>query len=355
MRLSPLQTPARTMTRQTPLRLGILGCANIARQFVRDVAPSKAVRIVAVASRSAATAATFAAEFAIPRHHGRYEDLLADPGVDAVYVPLPNSLHASWAIEAARQGKHVLCEKPLALGLDEAREMFAVARQHKVMLLEAYPWWFQPQTGELVRLLQSSAIGRVLSVQASFGFMLGEAPGNIRLNPALGGGALLDLGSYVVSLTRLAMGSAPQRVHADVTWDASGVDLATSATLHYADGRRSQLACAMDVAAHRHALIVGSDGAIETEFLNHTGAPGGAFGYQPSQMRVRRGARPFETVLSPAGSGFRFAAEAFAKVVAEEDFAAIERAAAVSLDIAATLDALDASARSGEPVALEHV
>jgi predicted dehydrogenase len=343
------------MTRQTPLRLGILGCANIARQFARDVAPSKAVRIVAVASRSAATAAAFAADFGIPRHHGCYADLLADPGVDAVYVPLPNSLHAPWAIEAARQGKHVLCEKPLALGLDEAREMFAVARQHKVMLLESYPWWFQPQTGDLVRVLQSGAIGRVLSVQASFGFMLGEAPGNIRLNPALGGGALLDLGSYVVSLTRLAMGTAPQRVAADVTWAASGVDLAASATLHYADGRRSQLACAMDLAPHRHALIVGSEGAIETEFLNHTGAPGGAFGYQPSQMRVRRGARPFETVHSPVGSGFRFAAEAFAQVVAEEDFAAIERAAAASLDIAATLDALDASARTGDAVALEPV
>ncbi len=343
------------MTRQSPLRLGVLGCAQIARQFVRDVAPSPAVHVVAVASRDAAKAAAFAAEFGLPRHHGNYEDLLADPAVDAVYVPLPNSLHAQWAIEAARQGKHVLCEKPLALGLDEARDMFAVARQHKVMLLESYPWWFQPQTGELVRLLQSGAIGRVLSVQASFGFMLGDAPGNIRLNPALGGGALLDLGSYVVSLTRMAMGIAPQRVHADVTWAARGVDLNVSATLHYADGRRSQLACAMDMGYHRHALIVGAEGAIETEFANHTGAPGDAFGYQPSQMRVRRRARPFEAVHSPVGSGFRFAAEAFAKVVAEEDFAAIDRASAVSLDIAATLDALDASVRTGDAVALEPV
>jgi predicted dehydrogenase len=343
------------MTPKNPLRLGILGCARIARQFARDVAASPAVRVVAVASRDPATAAVFAADLGIPRHHGRYDDLLADPGVDAVYVPLPNSLHAQWATQAARQGKHVLCEKPLALGLDEAREMFAVARQHKVMLLEAYPWWFQPQTGELVRRLRGGAIGRVQSVQAAFGFMLGDKPDDIRLNPALGGGALLDVGSYVVSLARLAMGIAPQRVAADVTWAASGVDISMSATLHYADGRRAQLSCAMDMAPHRHALIVGSDGAIETEFLNHTGGPGDAFGYQPSQMRVRRGARPYETVHSPTGSGFRFAAEAFAKVVAEENFAAIERAAAASLDIAATLDALDASARTGEAVALEHV
>jgi predicted dehydrogenase len=343
------------MTPENPLRLGILGSARIARQFARDVAASPAVRVVAVASRDAATAASFAADTGIPRHHGCYEDLLADPGVDAVYLPLPNSLHAQWAIEAARQGKHVLCEKPLALGLDEAREMFAVARQHNVMLLEAYPWWFQPQTGDLVRLLQSGAIGRVLSVQAAFGFMLGDKPDDIRLNPTLGGGALLDVGSYTVSLIRLVMGMAPQRVAADVTWAASGVDISTSATLHYADGRRAQLSCAMDMAYHRRALIIGSEGAIETEFANHTGGSGDAVGYPPSQMRVRRGARPYETVHSPTGSGFRFAAEAFAKVVATEDFAAIERAAAASLDIAATLDALDASARTGEAVALEHV
>ena len=118
-----------------PLRIGILGTAHIARQFVRDVAPSPALRIVAVASRSPQAAAAFAAEHRIERHHGRYEDLLDDPQVDAVYLPLPNSLHAAWAVKAARAGKHVLCEKPLALGLAEAQAMFAAARRHGVMLL----------------------------------------------------------------------------------------------------------------------------------------------------------------------------------------------------------------------------
>jgi predicted dehydrogenase len=116
------------MTHKPPLRLGILGCARIARQFVRDVAPSPAVRIAAVASRSATTAAAFAADFALPRHHGRYEDLLADRGIDAIYLPLPNSLHAHWAIEAARHGKHVLCGKPLATSLDIAAMLEAIAR-----------------------------------------------------------------------------------------------------------------------------------------------------------------------------------------------------------------------------------
>jgi len=339
-----------------PLRIGILGCANIARHFVRDVAASPQVAVVAAASRRADTAAAFAAEFGIARHHGSYDALLADAGVDAVYIPLPNSLHAAWALQAAAAGKHVLCEKPLALNLAEAQAMFDAAREHEVVLLEAYPYWFQPQTGDMVALLQQGAIGDVRSVQASFGFTLARPQGNIRMDPALGGGALLDAGSYPLSLIRLVMGSAPHSVQAQAGWAASGVDISLSATLSYADGRRAQMSCAMDGALHRHALIVGSGGVIETEYLNHTAASGAVhpLGFQPSQMRVRRtGSAAFEPVLSATGSGFRFAAEAFAKLVAECDLDAAARAAEASLDIAATLEALALSAREGRaaPVA----
>jgi predicted dehydrogenase len=342
-----------------PLRLGILGAANIARQFARDVAASPALTLAAVASRNAETAAAFAAACGLPRHHGSYEALLADPAVDAIYLPLPNSLHAPWAIRAAEHGKHVLCEKPLATSAAEARAMFDAARRHGVMLLEAYPYWFQPQTGRLVELLHDGTIGPVRTVQAAFGFMLpsesAHPAGNIRMNPALGGGALLDAGSYAASLIRLAMGNAPQRVAATSSWAASGVDISTTATLHYADGRRAQLSCAMDSAYHRHALIVGSQGVVETDYANHSADAVGADarGWLPSLMRVRRGSgglTPFETVQAPSGSGFRFAAEAFARVVAARDFAAVERAAAASIDIAATLEAIALSAREGRPV-----
>ena len=338
-----------------PLRIGVLGCANIARQFCRDVADSPAVRVVAVASRQAETAATFAAAHGIGHHHGSYEALLDDDQVDAIYLPLPNSLHAEWAVKAAASGKHVLCEKPLALGLEEAQTMFYVARRHRVMLLEAYPYYFQPQTGDMLALLHGGAIGSVRSVQASFGFTLSNPAGNIRMNADLGGGALLDAGSYPLSLIRLVMGCAPQRVRADASWADSGVDISMAATLLYADGRRAQMTCAMDAATHRRASIIGSGGTIETEYLNHTStqATGHPFGYQPSQMRVRRGVAnivPIELVESGVGSGFRFAAEAFAKVVAEQDFAAIDRAAEASLDIAATLEALGRSARLGHEV-----
>ncbi|HQR10685.1 MAG TPA: Gfo/Idh/MocA family oxidoreductase [Casimicrobiaceae bacterium] len=344
-----------TQPKDAALRIGILGCANIARQFARDVAPSTEVRIVSVGSRNPDTAAAFAAAHGIGRHHGSYESLLSDAEVDAVYLPLPNSLHAEWAIKAVASGKHVLCEKPLALGREEARAMFDAAKRHGVMLLEAYPYCFQPQTRDMLALLGEGAIGDVRSVQSCFGFTLANPQGNIRMNPELGGGALLDAGSYPLSLIRLAMGCAPHRVRADATWADTGVDISLMATLFYADGRRAQLSCAMDVANHRRATIMGSRGTIETEYLNHTSdnAIGHPHGYQPSQMRIRRGTAntvPFEEIHSAVGSGFRFAAEAFAGMVARRDFAAIERASIASLDNASTMEAMARSARLGQAV-----
>lgn len=346
------------MARTRPLRMGVLGTAKIARQWIRDLQGCDAVQIVAVASRSDAAAQAFAREYSLPRWHGSYEALLADADVDAIYIPLPNSLHATWAIAAARQGKHVLCEKPLALGKEEAEAMFAAARDNGVVLLEAYPWWFQPQTRDLLDLLQGGAIGDVRTVQASFGFTLANGgTGNIRMNPELGGGALLDAGSYTLSMIRLVMGEAPQFVVAHATYADTGVDISLMATLLYADGRRAQLSCAMDVANHRRATIMGTAGTIETEYLNHTSdGPGHPWGYLPSELRVRRGTAnsiPFEPVRSATGSGFRFGAEAFADVVAMGDTAAVERAAQASIDIAATLEAIARSAREGRAIALD--
>jgi predicted dehydrogenase len=345
---------------RAPLRIGILGCAGIAHPFARDVASSPLVTVTAVASRDATKAARFAATHRIARHHSSYEALLNDADIDAVYIPLPNSLHAEWAIKAAQAGKHVLGEKPLALGRSEAQAMFNAAQQHGVMLLEAFPYYFQPQSGDMLAPLHSGAIGAVQSIQASFGFMLkphvANAPLNIRLNPNLGGGALLDVGCYALSLIRLVMGEAPTQVQANANFTTTGVDISLMATLFFADGRRAQLSCAMNAANHRHASIVGTRGTLQTEYLNHTSAvkAGDAHGYVPSRMRMRVDALPgatkpavFKEITSPTGSGFRFAAEAFAKVIAEQDFAAVARAAQASLDNAATLEAIARSAKSG--------
>ncbi|WP_066270023.1 Gfo/Idh/MocA family protein [Hydrogenophaga palleronii] len=341
-------------TPSTPLRLGILGCANVAKQFARDVTPSESVSLVAVASRDADKAQAFAQAQGIDKHHGSYEALLADPDIEAIYLPLPNSLHAEWAIKAAAAGKHVLCEKPLAMGPDEARAMFDAARQNRVLLLESYPYAFQPQTAAMMRLIEDGAIGQVQSMQAVFGFRLMNLQ-NIRMQPELGGGSLLDAGSYVLSLIRLVMGAAPVRVMADATWTDSGVDISTMATLTFADGRRAQLSCAMDVANVRRATISGSDGTIETEFLNHTSAlpAGNDVGYLPSELRLRRGIAanlPFELQQTATGSGFRLAAEAFARMVREGNTQAMEDAAVVSIENAATLVALTQSAKLGQSV-----
>lgn len=344
---------------KAPLRMGVLGCANIARGFIRDARAGQGIDIVAVASRSADNARAFAQAQGVPRSHGSYAAMLADGGLDAVYIPLPNSLHAEWAIKAAQAGKHVLCEKPLALSKREALSMFDAAKQAGVVLLEAYPYWFQPQTGEMLKRLWRGDIGEVRSVQASFGFALGGAAAhdNIRMKPELGGGALLDAGCYAVSFIHLVMGCAPTRVHAVSGPSSGGVDLWTMATLDYADGRRAQVSCAMDGGVHRRATVVGSDGVMETEYLNHTStqAAGNAHGFLPSQLRVRKGlAQPtaFEAVSTPTGSGFAFEAQAFARLVREQDHAAVAVAAKASVGIAATLEAIRQAARQGRSVAV---
>ena len=351
---------SRKMNTLSPLRIGILGCANIARQFARDVAPSPAVDVVAVASRQMETASAFAKAHGIQRHYASYDALLSDASIDAIYLPLPNSMHADWAIKAAEAGKHVLCEKPLSLGLVQAQNMFGAANKNKVMLLEAYPYYFQPQTGAMLDILRAGDIGTVRSVQASFGFTLSNPGNNIRLKPELGGGALLDAGSYALSLIRLVMGCAPQRVRADASWAQTGVDISLMATLYYADGRRAQLSCAMDTAYHRSAIVAGSLGALQTEYQNHTSARAGdnPFGYIPSRLRVRRGTAnttQFEDIVCGSGSGFRFAAEAFADLVRKRDFDAMALAALASLDNAATLEAIGQSARLGQAVNLTDV
>ncbi len=338
------------MTNQK-LRLGILSAANIARDFIRGCAGSELISIACVASRDGAKAAAFAAENGIPHHHASYEALLADPGIEAVYIPLPNDMHATWAIRAAEAGKHVLCEKPLAVSAGEAHAMFAAARKHGVHLVEAYPYMAQPQTERLRGLLLEGAIGRVQTIHAAFGFGLlspdGEPLGdasNIRLIPSRGGGALLDAGTYAMSLVRIAAGERPVRAFAAARWAKSGVDQTVAATLEFASGTIAQISCSMSGAFHRKALIVGEKGAIETSYSNH--APAG--GTLPlSVKRGIPGVIPFEVETLPAADGFRLEAESFARMVrggAQHWTGATE---AESIDIAMALEAIAESARAG--------
>lgn len=323
-----------------PIALGILGTGWIAGEFATGVASTPAIRVMAVAGRTQASADVFAARLRIACAYAGYEALLADPTIEAVYLALPNSLHAEWAIRAAGHGKHVLCEKPLAVSHCEAQSMFAAARRAGVVLLEAFPYCFQPQTIEVLRRIRAGEIGIVRCVQASLAFMVSNTA-NIRMNRALAGGALMDAGCYPISFARLVFGSRPDVVAATARWGATGVDLTATATLAYQGGGLAQVACSMESSLCRSALVVGSDGVIETSYANHTAAD------RPAHFRQKLGtgwSAEFEIVETPSGNGFLFEAEAFARMVrgaAPGEAGAWE---SVSLDNAATLEMVLATA-----------
>jgi predicted dehydrogenase len=169
-------------------------------------------RLLAVASRDLERAQAYAAQNGIERTHGSYEALLADPEVDVVYISLPNNLHVEWSVRAAAAGKHVLCEKPLALSVDDVDRVAEAARQHGVVIAEAFMYRHHPQTLKVIELINEGAIGSLRIVRGGFTFML-ERPGDIRLRPELGGGSIWDVGCYPISYARTAAGGiAPEEV-----------------------------------------------------------------------------------------------------------------------------------------------
>jgi D-xylose 1-dehydrogenase (NADP+, D-xylono-1,5-lactone-forming) len=336
------------MTGSARLRIGVLGAANIARMFCTSVAPSKEVVVSAVASRGLDKAEAFAREQRIPRALGSYEALLADPEIDAVYIPLPNSMHAEWVIRAAEAGKHILCEKPIAMTAAETKSMFEAARKQKVILREGYPYMAQPHMATVRKWLAEGAIGKVRLIRSSFGVYFDD-PSNIRLSPTLGGGALLDAGSYAVSLVRLAAGERPTKVQATSERAANGVDLTTVATLSFASGLLAQVSCTFATGYHRHALIAGDNGVIETTYLNHPPIGG------PAVLQIKRGranTAAYEPAPVPDGNGFLLQTDSFARLLRDGEAHWTGATPQESIDIMATLDAIRKSAASGqtEPV-----
>lgn len=336
------------MSAAPALRLGILGTANIARALIEGVRTSTRLKVVAVASRSADKAAAFAMETGVPQSHSSYEALLADPAIDAIYNPLPNSLHAEWSIRAMEAGKHVLCEKPLATSPADVRAMFAAARRAGVYLVEGYPYRAQPQLLKLRSLLAGGAIGSVRFVQASIGFPMSD-PANIRLDPGLAGGALMDAGCYPVSLVRMVAGARPARVHAMADFAAGGVDRTLVASLEHANGLLAQISASFATARHRHAFIAGDAGSIATNYFNDTSAA------MPAVLELRRGAgwdAQRESIANATTNGFLAEAESFCDLVAAGWDCWTGVTEQESVDIALTLEALAASARRRVPVDL---
>lgn len=246
------------------VRWGLLPTANINRRVIPAIRASSRGDLVAVASREPARAEAYAAEWGIPLAFGSYEAMLESDAIDAVYISLPNHLHAEWSIRALRAGKHVLCEKPLAVTLAEVDRMAAASRETGLLLAEAFMYLHHPQTllaGEAVR---SGLIGEPYLARAVFNFTVTNRQ-NIRLVPEWGGGSLWDVGVYPVSFARSIFGEAPAWVAGSQQVGASGVDEAFAGLLHYADGRAAQVASAFQAPFYTTAEVVGTEGSL---FLN---------------------------------------------------------------------------------------
>jgi predicted dehydrogenase len=242
------------------IRWGILSTANIGRvAVIPAIQSSKNGVVTAVASRDAQKGAEFSARAGIPNSLTSYEALLDDPEIDAVYIPVPNSLHYEWTIKAARAGKHILCEKPLALSAAQCQEMDAAAKENQVVLMEAFMYRFHPRTEKCIELTRAGALGPLQMIHSSFTFKL-TRPDNIRLQADLGGGALMDVGCYCVNVSRTLAGQEPVAVQANVQWASSGVDAQMAGTLRFTNGLIAQFDCALTMARRESYTAVGTDG-----------------------------------------------------------------------------------------------
>jgi xylose dehydrogenase (NAD/NADP) len=243
-----------------PVRWGLLSTALINEAILGGAAESERAEVVAVASREAARAETYAAEHGIARAHGSYEALLEDQGVDAVYVSLPNSLHTEWAVRALEAGKHVLCEKPFSRRAADVERAFDVAEANGLVLSEGFMWRHSPHTRKLAEL--AGAVGTVRVVRGAFSFQLEASRGaaDTRFRADLDGGALMDLGCYCLSAIRLLLGE-PTRLRGEQLVGPTGVDLVFTATLGF-DEATAHFDCGFVLPHRRELEVIGEEGTL---------------------------------------------------------------------------------------------
>ncbi len=259
--------------RVAQVRWGVLSTANIGAKAVAPaIARSANGRLLAVASRSGDKAARYAETFGMERHYGSYQALLADQDIDAVYIPLPNSLHLEWTIKALESGKHVLCEKPLALSVAECLRMEEAARLSGRVLMEAFMYRFHPRIALARELVASGRLGTVRLIRAAFGFTVAD-PTNIRLQPELGGGSLMDVGCYCVDVARLLLAAEPDEASARAVWSGSGVDVHLIGRLGFGNACLS-FDCSLDTVRQEYVEVVGTEGRLRLDkaFLPGTAA-----------------------------------------------------------------------------------
>ncbi len=248
------------------LRWGVLSTANIGvKSVIPALQASSNGEVVAIASRTQARAREAADKLGIKDAYGSYEEILASD-IDAVYNPLPNSLHKAWTIKALRAGKHVLCEKPLGVSADECDEMAAVAEKNNVLLMEAFMYRFHPRFTKLTELLEENTIGELKLIRSTFSFKLNRED-DIRFQKDLGGGALYDVGCYCVNVSRTLTGEEPLSVQAYASWSETesegGVDEVLVGMLRFPSGVLAQIDCALALERRESLEIVGTEGRLE--------------------------------------------------------------------------------------------
>ena len=296
------------------LRWGIMSTADIGRRkVVPAIQRARRTRVVAVASREPGRATEYAAALGIARTHGSYEALLADPEVDAVYIPLPNDMHLEWTLKAAAAGKHVLCEKPLAMSSADAAQMVEACERAGVRLAEAFMYRLHPTWVAIRELVAAGRIGKLMAVQSWFGYF-NDDPTNIRNIRAVGGGALYDVGCYCVNLSRLLFGREPSRVRGAIVRDTvGGTDILTSGVLEFGEGIAA-FTCSTRAENDQRVDIYGTKGRISVPIAFNIPPD------RPTEILLIAGGKPpvapnIERLTFPTVDQYTIQAEVFAAAV----------------------------------------
>jgi predicted dehydrogenase len=298
------------------VRWGVLSTAKIGRQKVIPATQRSELSVVAaIASRDLARAKSAAAELGIEKAYGSYQELLADRNIDAVYIPLPNHLHVPWSLRTLKANKHVLCEKPIGLSVAEAEQLAGAAAAHpKLKVMEAFMYRFHPQWQMAREMVREGRIGRLRTIHTHFSYYLDD-PQNVRNQRDMGGGGLMDIGCYPISLSRFIFDAEPQRVLGHIERDPSTeLDRLTSAQLEFFQGT-STFTCATQLVPHQRVNIYGTSGRIEIEI------PFNAPIDQPCRVWVQtnmQNGTPIEEIQLEPCDQYTLQADAFAKAILDD-------------------------------------
>lgn len=322
------------------LNWGLLSTARINGALIPALKASKRSRLAAVASRNASAAESYAREWKIPRAHGSYEALLHDPEVDVVYNSLPNHVHAEWTIKALQAGKHVLCEKPLGLSVQEVDAMAAAAGATGSVLEEAFMYRHHPQTLKVKEIVDSGVVGELQLIRGAFTFIL-TRPGDIRLKKETGGGSIWDVGCYPISYARMIAGAEPVEAFGWQVAGESGVDESFTGQLRFPNEVFAQFDCGFRSPARSFMEIIGSEGILSVPVPFKPGPH--------EKIMLKRGEKTQVTEVA-GGELYRGEVEDMADAVISGKPARISLAD--SRGNVAAIRALIESAQTGRPVAL---